>query len=912
MSVSIALNNALTGLNINQQALTVLSQNIANANTPGYSKQIINQQSVTLGGLGEGVDIESITRKIDNYLTVAAQQQNSTAGQTNTLNDYYSKIQLLLGTPGNQDSIDSYANNFFNAVQALVQSPDNTTLQQTVVNSGVTAGAQINQLAQGLNNLQFQADQGITSAVSTVNNDLTNIYQLNQTISQETALGHSVATLEDQRDGAIKDISQYMSVSTFEKSDGSIFLTTSNGTSILDNSLYQLSYAPATSAASFGNNSVLSPLTVSPVNQQGEISGTTVNLTSSAPPSQVTSVLQNGSLSALISLRDQVIPNISDQLDSVAATLRDQVNAVNNSGSGYPGANSLTGQRAVYASDYSQWSGKAQIAVLDSNGQPIPSPYADEPYGKQPLTLNLAQMNTGNGTGNPSVQGIVNAINQYYGAPQNKTELGNLNNIQLASDSSSLPNTSNKLNFDFNLNNISATSANFYVSNISVTDNSGNPMPTTSTIPTVALDPLSTYITSAGSSTVTINTTGGANNLTNGEIVYLSTPPAGPDAGGSYDGIPPASLGGYFTISNVTSSGFQISAGASAITGATYGVANQTANPPYDSAAAGADTRTGSNGTFTSDVSSSPNALFYNVTATVGVDNGSGSITTSQITYRVNNNQPATLGNLIGAQTANGAATIVSPNSNAPLVIAKLVDANGIELPKINGQYITTVPGYLKIQTVNPNDNIAINSLNSVEQGKPNNAPAIAGSNLGFSSYFALNNFFNSNKLTPTGDTVAGSALNLSVEQRIQNNNGLVSLGQLTQGSQSTLTGSLPNYTYSLNPGDNSIIANLAGVASKEITFSAAGGLGVTTQTLSGYIGQVIGGIATNASNATTNNTNAQSLLTSYTQQASAVSGVNLDTELANTVIYQNAYAASARVVTVVNSLFDTLLQVFQ
>ena len=101
----------------------------------------------------------------------------------------------------------------------------------------------------------------------------------------------------------------------------------------------------------------------------------------------------------------------------------------------------------------------------------------------------------------------------------------------------------------------------------------------------------------------------------------------------------------------------------------------------------------------------------------------------------------------------------------------------------------------------------------------------------------------------------------------------------------------------------------MATLGNQAIAFSAAGGMGQTSQSFSAYAGLVIGAAATNSSNATTNQTNAQTLLTGYTQQASKVSGVNLDTELANTVIYQNAYSASARIVTVYGTMMDALLQ---
>lgn len=911
MSVSIALNNALTGLNINQQALTVLSQNIANANTPGYSRQIINQQAVSLDGVGEGVTIESVTRKIDEYLTKATQNQNSDVGQTGTLDDYYSKIQLLLGTPGNKDSIDSYVNSFFNTLQSLSQSPDNTTLQQGAVNSGVNVATQISQLAQGLNNLQFQADQDINSAVRAVNNDLVNLNKLNKIIAQNSVLGKSVADLQDQRDSVVKDISQYINVNSFLKKDGSLFLTSAGGISIADSNLYQFSYTPATSAALFANNGGLSALTVAPVDDNGNAIGSSVTISTSGTPSQVSTLFSSGKIAALTNLRDQILPNIGAQLDSIAATLRDQFNAVHNAGSSYPGANSLTGTRAVFASDYSQWAGSARIAVLDTNGQPVASPYLDEPYGEQPLTLDLSTMNSGNGPGNPSVQTIINAINQNFGVPQNKAELGNLNNIQLASDSNSLPNQGNTLAFDFNLNNISGSSSSFYVSNVSVQDDSGHALATASTIPVLALNPTATYTTQAGSTNVIVSAAN-TSNLTNGEVVYLSMPPAGPDFGGTYDSIAPASLGGYFTISNVTSTGFQIQARSNAQTGSSYDVAGQTVNPPYATAPAGGNTRTLNDGTITADLSSYPLSSYYTVTATVGVDDGSGNVATSQISYRVFNNQPAIKDSFFGAQAVTGGGTLVAPSSLKPIATAKLVDANGVELPKVNGQYVNGKPGYLQIQTSGSSSFLAIDSMNSQEQGKPNVNPAVPGTGRGFSYYFEMNNFFHSNLPTNTGDTVTRSANKLAVEQRFKTNNSLFTLGQLSIGGNSALPGAPPNYTYQLNPGDNSMVSKLAAISTKIIPFGVAGGLGATAQTLSGYIGQVIGGIATDAGNASNSSANSQALLTNYTQKVSAISGVNLDTELANTAIYQNAYAASARVITVTNALFDALLQSFQ
>src|SRR6185295_12906205 len=100
MGLAITLNNALSGLNVSQQSLTVLSQNIANANTPGYSRQIISQQPVYLDGIPSGVSINEITRQVDDFLERSVRSQNAVTAQAITANSYADRIQLLFGQPG--------------------------------------------------------------------------------------------------------------------------------------------------------------------------------------------------------------------------------------------------------------------------------------------------------------------------------------------------------------------------------------------------------------------------------------------------------------------------------------------------------------------------------------------------------------------------------------------------------------------------------------------------------------------------------------------------------------------------------------------------------------------------------------------------------------------------------------------
>ena len=95
------------------------------------------------------------------------------------------------------------------------------------------------------------------------------------------------------------------------------------------------------------------------------------------------------------------------------------------------------------------------------------------------------------------------------------------------------------------------------------------------------------------------------------------------------------------------------------------------------------------------------------------------------------------------------------------------------------------------------------------------------------------------------------------------------------------------------------------------MTFDSAGGLGSTSQSISGYAGEILGFVSSDANSLESNFLNSQIILTGFVERSAATTGVNVDEELANTVLFQNAFSASARVITVANELFETLLNSF-
>ena len=106
MSLSIALQNAVSGLHLNQRALDVTAQNVANVNTDGYSRKQVEQQAVIIAGQGAGVEIASISRTVNEFMLKDLRVQISAMNEFDERADFYNRMQDLFGSPGSDTSID--------------------------------------------------------------------------------------------------------------------------------------------------------------------------------------------------------------------------------------------------------------------------------------------------------------------------------------------------------------------------------------------------------------------------------------------------------------------------------------------------------------------------------------------------------------------------------------------------------------------------------------------------------------------------------------------------------------------------------------------------------------------------------------------------------------------------------------
>jgi len=348
MSLTIALHNALTGLQTNQAALQVTSNNIANANTAGFTRKIVDQQHIVLEGQGAGVDLTAIRRHVDEFLVTELRASTSSLAGMQAQDSVLQRVQNMFGSPSSDTSIGAAISRFATDLAALAASPETASLRLTVVAAGEALAQQLNAMSLEVQQLRFEADQKIAAAATIVNDQLSAIDELNGQISRGKANNQPTADLEDQRDIALGKLAEQIGIRTFTRDNGEVVVFTGTGRVLLDQTFQPLSHAPVSSmTAGFAYPGVVT----------GIMSGGV----------DITGDLLSGRIGALVDLRDDTLPELTAEISRLAQTLRDEVNRVHNEGSGRPAPTTLTGSRAQ-AGTAALLAGTVRITLVNADG----------------------------------------------------------------------------------------------------------------------------------------------------------------------------------------------------------------------------------------------------------------------------------------------------------------------------------------------------------------------------------------------------------------------------------------------------------------------------------------------------------------------------------------------------------------
>jgi flagellar hook-associated protein 1 len=303
-------------------ALETTGNNIANANTPGYSRQIVDftaQVETGLSGnyIGQGVAVQSVTRAYDQLLTQQVDLAQAASNQANTHATLLNQVSnLFSSTTG---SLGDHVNQFFAQVQTLTQQPSNVAVRQSVLASAQQMASSFNDTYSQLQQMQQSANQQIGQEISTVNTTSTQIAKLNDQIALATASGGSPNDLLDQRDKAIQTLNQSIGVTTMRQSDGSINVFLANGQPLV-----------------VGDQVTQMTMGADPMNPQNITVGTQAAGGTIIPLAASSST--GGDIGALMQFSTQDIPAVENQIGQLAVVVGSQFNQQSQLGQDLNGA----------------------------------------------------------------------------------------------------------------------------------------------------------------------------------------------------------------------------------------------------------------------------------------------------------------------------------------------------------------------------------------------------------------------------------------------------------------------------------------------------------------------------------------------------------------------------------------------
>ncbi len=340
-------------LNADQAALSIVANNVANVNTPGYAEEVPNwqeNQPVTISGIayGDGVSETGATSLRDRVLEERLNQQQQLASSSGARLTALNSIQALFppdsgSTAATAGDIGSDVTGFFNSFSSLEADPANSSLREEVLSSAKALAGDISNAAASLNTQSSALDQEATGVTAQVNSLTTSIAQLNHQI-QTTSPDSDAGTLEDQRQEDLSQLSQLVGINQITTENNGLSITTTSGQLLVsEGSSFQLTSAPVNGVSHFyvGNTDITSQLA----------SG-------------------GGELGGYLTARDQDIPSALNSINQMAYGISTSVNQLNNTGTDLDGVTGTGAAPLNIFSEPTQVAGSAahmSVVMTDSN-----------------------------------------------------------------------------------------------------------------------------------------------------------------------------------------------------------------------------------------------------------------------------------------------------------------------------------------------------------------------------------------------------------------------------------------------------------------------------------------------------------------------------------------------------------------
>ncbi len=429
-----SLNIAASSLKTQQRALDVVSHNIANVNTPGYSRQsadlaTLSSEKIAGLNLGRGVTVTNVRRVVDPIVNQAMLNNGSQRSYWNTTQKGLNAVENVFGSL-QSTGLAAALDGFFTSWKQLANNPQDNGQKVNVRAKSTVLANNLNNMSQQVLAEQVNTDANINQSITRANQILDNIASLTTQIQRSEAgnLGSigQANDLRDRRDQAVRDLAKMMPVQEVQTPGGSLMLQTLNGDLLVqDNTARHLARGSVSTGSKFASVVI-----------QG--SNTSID-----------NALQGGVIGGMINLRDNKLQNYMQQMDSIAANLIFSVNQIHASGASAQRTTALTAgqssntalpltdatQTAPFAAQIK--SGSFKLHVYDNTGAPTPA-------GGTTITVTA---------GVTTMTGIATAINAITGVSASVNASGQLTITAAAGKTFTLSGDSSNMLAAYEINN---------------------------------------------------------------------------------------------------------------------------------------------------------------------------------------------------------------------------------------------------------------------------------------------------------------------------------------------------------------------------------------------------------------------------------------------------------------------------
>lgn len=348
-SLTSVLLAGLSGLRAAQTNLGVISQNVVNANTPGYVRTDVTLAPRSQLGAGAGVEIVGIQRAADRFLATASYIAEGARGSSAVRADILARAQSSFGNPASTTSMFAMLDDFWSALTELSVDPSSALRRADAVSSLQMMYSEVHRIGASLQDLTAEADQRIADSVAEAQDLMNRIASLNDEIRLTKRTGADASAAENAQSALIDQLSAIIDVRVSPVAEGGVHVRTSGGALLVGVEAARLSYTP--NSAPFAQHGVIT--------FNADL-GTQSNLEP---------FINGGELAGLLQVRDKDLAGLAEALGGFAAALADAVNQVHNENASSPAVSQLTGrQTGLLGTDAIGFTGSAIIGVVDAGG----------------------------------------------------------------------------------------------------------------------------------------------------------------------------------------------------------------------------------------------------------------------------------------------------------------------------------------------------------------------------------------------------------------------------------------------------------------------------------------------------------------------------------------------------------------